>query len=363
MPGTAAAARSGAPGRSLSGGLVRVQDVESPLALYRRYRPETFAEVIGQDHVTEPLRAALAQQPGQPRLPLLRAARLRQDHLAPASWPARSTASRRPIADPCGECDSCRDLARGGPGSIDVIEIDAASPRRRRRRPRPARAGVLRPGARAATRSTSSTRPTWSPRRASTPCSSWSRSRRSTCKFIFATTEPEKVIADHPLAHPPLPVPADPAAHARPTTSPSCASRRASRSSPAALPLVVRAGAGSARDTLSVLDQLLGGAGADGRHLRRWPPGCSASPRTRCSTRSSTPSPPATAAAVFGVVDKVIETGQDPRRFTEDLLRRLRDLRHRRRRARRPGDRADRRPRRTRASGWSPRRPGSAGPS
>ena len=120
--------------------------MESPLALYRRYRPETFAEVIGQDHVTEPLRAALANN--------------RVNHAYLFSGPrgcGKTTSARilaralnceqAPVADPCGECDSCRDLARGGPGSIDVIEIDAASPRRRRRRPRPAREGVLRAGA------------------------------------------------------------------------------------------------------------------------------------------------------------------------------------------------------------------------
>ena len=105
---------------------VRVHGVESPLALYRRYRPETFQEVIGQDHVTEPLRAALA------------ANRVNHAYLFSGPRGCGKTTSARilaralncaqaPVADPCGECDSCRELARGGPGSIDVIEIDAAS--------------------------------------------------------------------------------------------------------------------------------------------------------------------------------------------------------------------------------------------
>src|SRR4051812_24545353 len=99
---------------------------ESPLAVFRRYRAETFSEVIGQEHVTEPLRAALANN--------------RVNHAYLFSGPrgcGKTTSARilaralnceqAPIADPCGECDSCKDLARGGPGSIDVIEIDAAS--------------------------------------------------------------------------------------------------------------------------------------------------------------------------------------------------------------------------------------------
>ncbi|MCW2752067.1 MAG: polymerase subunit gamma/tau, partial [Aeromicrobium sp.] len=100
--------------------------MDAPLALYRRYRPETFAEVIGQDHVTEPLRHALA------------ANKVNHAYLFSGPRGCGKTTSARilaralncekaPVAEPCGECQSCRDLARGGPGSMDVIEIDAAS--------------------------------------------------------------------------------------------------------------------------------------------------------------------------------------------------------------------------------------------
>ena len=144
-------------------------------------------------------------------------------------------------------------------------------------------------------------------------------------RFIFATTEPEKVIGTVRSRTHHYPFRLIPPRVLSAYLGELC-EREGVAIEPAALPLVVRAGGGSARDTLSVLDQLIGGAGRGRRHLRPHRRRCSASPPTPCSTRSSTRSPRTTAPRVFGVVDKVIEVGQDPRRFTEDLLQRLRDL-------------------------------------
>ncbi|MCP3424075.1 DNA polymerase III subunit gamma and tau [Nocardioides pinisoli] len=296
--------------------------MESPLALYRRYRPETFQEVIGQDHVTEPLRAALAAN--------------RVNHAYLFSGPrgcgkttsARILAralncARAPISDPCGECDSCRDLARGGPGSIDVIEIDAAS-----------HGGVddardLREKA------------FFAPVRDRYKVYIIDEAHMVTTqgfnallklveeppphlRFIFATTEPDKVLPTirsrthhYPFRLIPPRLLSD--------YLTQLAGEEGVAIEPAALPLVVRAGAGSARDTLSVLDQLLGGAGPAGvTHklatdlLGFTPDSLLDEVIEAFATRDG--------ATVFSVVDKVVETGQDPRRFTEDLLRRLRDL-------------------------------------
>src|ERR1700712_3080139 len=235
--------------------------MDAPLALYRRYRPETFAEVIGQDHVTEPLRAALANN--------------RVNHAYLFSGPrgcGKTTSARilaralncekAPIADPCGECQSCRDLARGGPGSIDVIEIDAAShggvddARDLRERaffaPATSRykvyiideAHMVSPqGFNALLKLVEEPPPH--------------------LKFIFATTEPDKVIGTirsrthhYPFRLVPPKVLGDYLASL-------CEAERVPIA-PAALPLVVQAGAGSVRDSLSVLDQLIGGSSSDG---------------------------------------------------------------------------------------------------
>ncbi len=296
--------------------------MESPLALYRRYRPESFADVIGQDHVTAPLRAALANN--------------RVNHAYLFSGPrgcGKTTSARilartlnceqAPVADPCGECDSCQDLARGGSGSIDVIEIDAAS-----------HGGVddardLREKA------------FFAPVRSKYKVYIIDEAHMVTTqgfnallklveeppphlRFIFATTEPDKVLPTIRSRTHHYPFRLIPPRLLSSHLSELCALEGVSIE-PAALPLIVRAGAGSARDSLSVLDQLLGGAGPEGvthalaTGLLGYTPDSLLDDVVDAFAAGD-------GAAVFGVVDRVIETGQDPRRFTEDLLRRLRDL-------------------------------------
>ena len=296
--------------------------MEPSLALYRRYRPETFAEVIGQDHVTEPLRAALANN------------RVHHAYLFSGPRGCGKTTSARilartlncekaPIADPCGECQSCQDLARDGSGSVDVIEIDAAS-----------HGGVddardLRE--RAFFAPVSSRFKVYIIDEAHMVSSQGFNALLKLVeeppehlKFIFATTEPEKVIPTirsrthhYPFR---LIAPRTLSDHLA-----ELCEKEGVRIDAAALPLVVRAGAGSARDSLSVLDQLLGGAGPDGvtydvaTNLLGYTPDNLLDEVVDAFAAVD-------GAGVFGVVDKVIETGQDPRRFTEDVLRRLRDL-------------------------------------
>ena len=296
--------------------------MESPLALYRRYRPETFTEVIGQDHVTEPLRAALAGN--------------RVNHAYLFSGPrgcGKTTSARilaralncaqAPVADPCGECDSCQDLARGGPGSIDVIEIDAAS-----------HGGVddardLREKA------------FFAPVRDKYKVYIIDEAHMVTTqgfnallklveeppphlRFIFATTEPDKVLPTIRSRTHHYPFRLIPPRLLSSYLSELCEKEQVAIEA-AALPLVVRAGAGSARDTLSVLDQLMGGAGPEGvtyalaSGLLGYTPDALLDDVIEAFAAGD-------GASVFAVVDRVIETGQDPRRFTEDLLRRLRDL-------------------------------------
>ncbi len=296
--------------------------MEAPLALYRRYRPETFAEVIGQDHVTAPLRNALSNN------------RVNHAYLFSGPRGCGKTTSARilaraincekgPIAEPCGVCKSCTDLARGGPGSIDVIEIDAAShggvddARDLRERaffaPVESRYKiyiideahmVTTQGFNALLKLVEEPPPH--------------------LKFIFATTEPDKVIGTirsrthhYPFRLVPPKVLGDYMAWL-------CQSEGVAIE-PAVLPLVVRAGAGSVRDSLSVLDQLIGGAGPDGVTYELTVALLGFTPDSlldACVDGFAAHD----SAAVFETIEKVIETGQDPKRFAEDLLRRLRDL-------------------------------------
>ncbi|HEU5045825.1 MAG TPA: DNA polymerase III subunit gamma and tau [Nocardioidaceae bacterium] len=296
--------------------------MDAPLALYRRYRPETFAEVIGQEHVTTPLRAALKNN------------RVHHAYLFSGPRGCGKTTSARilaralnceqgPTDEPCGECQSCQDLARGGPGSIDVIEIDAAS-----------HGGVddardLRE--RAFFAPVNSRYKVYIIDEAHMVSSQGFNALLKLVeeppphlKFVFATTEPEKVIGTIRSRTHHYPFRLIPPKVLSAYLSEIC-EREGVAIEPAALPLVVRAGGGSARDTLSVLDQLIGGAGPDGVTYALATGLLGFTPETLLDEVVDGFAA-GDGSAVFGVVDKVIETGQDPRRFTEDLLRRLRDL-------------------------------------
>ncbi len=306
----------------LSGGAARVGGVDQPLALYRRYRPDTFAQVIGQDHVTDPLRAALRHN------------RVNHAYLFSGPRGCGKTTSARilartlncaegPTDEPCGRCDSCAELATGGPGSVDVIEIDAAS-----------HGGVddareLREQA------------TFQPMRDRYKIYIIDEAHMVTTqgfnallkiveeppehvRFIFATTEPEKVIGTVRSRTHHYPFRLIPPRVLSAYLSELC-EREGVTIEPAALPLVVRAGGGSARDTLSVLDQLIGGASEDGVTYALTAALLGFTPDTLLDEVVDALAGQ-DAGSVFAAVDKVVEAGQDPRRFTEDLLQRFRDL-------------------------------------
>src|SRR5690349_20725599 len=301
----------------------KVDSVAGPtVALYRKYRSATFAEVIGQDHVTVPLMQALDS------------GRINHAYLFSGPRGCGKTSSARilarslncvqgPTATPCGVCDSCVELAPNGPGSIDVIEIDAAShggvddARDLRERaffaPVNSRykvyiideAHMVSPqGFNALLKLVEEPPPH--------------------LRFIFATTEPDKVIGTIRSRTHHYPFRLVPPKTLGDYLMQLCEAEHVSLQ-PNALPLVVRAGQGSVRDTLSVLDQLLGGAGPEGVtydlavQLLGYTPDSLLDEVVDAFAASD-------GSTVFGVVDKVIESGQDPRRFAEDLLQRLRDL-------------------------------------
>ncbi|MFJ9865615.1 DNA polymerase III subunit gamma and tau [Streptomyces sp. NPDC101165] len=294
----------------------------SSLALYRRYRPETFAEVIGQEHVTDPLQQALRNN------------RVNHAYLFSGPRGCGKTTSARilarclnceqgPTPTPCGECQSCRDLARNGPGSIDVIEIDAAS-----------HGGVddareLRE--KAFFGPASSRYKIYIIDEAHMVTSAGFNALLKVVeeppehlKFIFATTEPEKVIGTIRSRTHHYPFRLVPPGTLREYLAEVCR-RENIPVEEGVLPLVVRAGAGSVRDSMSVMDQLLAGAREEGVTYAM---ATSLLGYTDGSLLDSVVEAFATGdgAAAFEVVDRIIEGGNDPRRFVADLLERLRDL-------------------------------------
>ncbi|MEV0988262.1 DNA polymerase III subunit gamma and tau [Streptomyces sp. NPDC049949] len=294
----------------------------SSLALYRRYRPESFAEVIGQEHVTVPLMQALRNN------------RVNHAYLFSGPRGCGKTTSARilarclnceqgPTPEPCGECQSCKDLARNGPGSIDVIEIDAAS-----------HGGVddardLRE--KAFFGPASSRYKIYIIDEAHMVTSAGFNALLKVVeeppehlKFIFATTEPEKVIGTIRSRTHHYPFRLVPPGTLRDYLGEVCG-REGAKVEEGVLPLVVRAGAGSVRDSMSVMDQLLAGATEDGVTYAM---ATSLLGYTDGSLLDSVVDAFASGdgAAAFEVVDRVVEGGNDPRRFVADLLERLRDL-------------------------------------
>lgn len=302
-------------------------------ALYRRYRPETFAELIGQSQVTDPLRTAL------------RTDRVNHAYLFSGPRGCGKTTSARilarclncaegPTDTPCGVCDSCVELSRDGGGSLDVVEIDAASHNgvedardlRERAVYAPARdrfkifildeAHMVTPQGFNALLKIVEEPP-------------------EHVKFIFATTEPEKVIGTIRSRTHHYPFRLVPPAQMLEYVQQLCEQEKVTVA-PGVLPLVVRAGGGSVRDTLSLLDQLI--AGSEGTNVDE----LTGATRTLVAYERAVALLGYThgalldeivesmgaqdASAVFSAVDRVIQTGQDPRRFVEDLLERLRDL-------------------------------------
>nr|WP_255480637.1 DNA polymerase III subunit gamma and tau [Quadrisphaera sp. RL12-1S] len=290
--------------------------------MYRRYRPDSFAEVIGQEHVTDPLRAAL------------RSGRIGQAYLFSGPRGCGKTTSARilarclncaqgPTDTPCGTCDSCVELARGGPGSLDVVEIDAAShggvddarELRERATFAPARdrqkvfiideAHMVTPQGFNALLKIVEEPP-------------------SHIAFIFATTEPDKVLGTIRSRTHHYPFRLVPPQVLQAHLQQVCDTEGV-QVGPGVLPLVVRAGAGSVRDSLSVLDQLAAGAGPGGIDYEH-AVGLLGYTHATLLDDVTAAFAAGDGATVFQVVDRVISSGQDPRRFVDDLLQRLRDL-------------------------------------
>jgi len=292
------------------------------LALYRKYRPSVFADVIGQEHVTVPLSNAL--ESGKTHHAYLFSGPRGCGKTSSARIMARSlNCEKGPTPNPCGLCQSCKDLVANGPGSIDVIELDAAThglvDDARDLRDKAFFAPVqskykiyiideahqLGPGASNALLKVVEEPPPH-------------------VIFIFATTEPEKLISTIRSRTHHYPFRLVPPGTLTTHLEGICQSESV-QVAKGVLPLVVRASGGSVRDALSVLGQLLAGAGKDGVsydiaiQLLGFTDGALLDDAMDAVAARD-------GATLFKTVDRVIESGHDPRRFTQDLLERLRDL-------------------------------------
>ncbi|MCF2706995.1 DNA polymerase III subunit gamma and tau [Arcanobacterium haemolyticum] len=292
------------------------------MALYRRYRPQQFQDVIGQEHVTRPLMAAL------------RAEKTAHAYLFSGPRGCGKTTSARilarclncvqyPTDTPCGECESCRELSLSGSGSLDVVEMDAAS-----------HGGV--DDARDLIE-----RASFAPARDRYKIFIIDEAHMVSnqgfnallklveeppphVKFIFATTEPDKVIGTirsrthhYPFRLVPPEI-LDGFLH-------QVAADEGIEVGPGVIPLVVRAGGGSVRDSLSVLDQLIGGTDTgileydNAIGLLGYTDGSILDDAVEAIAASD-------GVSLFAVVERIVQSGHDPRRFVEDLLQRLRDV-------------------------------------
>jgi DNA polymerase-3 subunit gamma/tau len=292
------------------------------LALYRKYRPSTFSEVVGQEQVTEPLMNALSND------------RIHHAYLFSGPRGCGKTSSARimarslncekgPTPTPCGQCQSCKDLVANGPGSLDVIELDAAThglvDDARDLRDKAFFAPVnsrykiyiideahqLGPGAANALLKVVEEPPPH-------------------VIFIFATTEPDKLIATIRSRTHHYPFRLVPPGVMGTLLEKIC-NAEGVKVAKGVIPLVVRASGGSVRDAQSVLGQLLAGAGKDGVtyeiavQLLGYTDGALLDDAIDALAARD-------GATLFTTVDRVIESGHDPRRFASDLLERLRDL-------------------------------------